>query len=64
MKWHDLHVQYAPVMERILVYVPIKHHRLVLAVLTREGEWLDENLEPMSFPPSHWMPLPSPPEEN
>jgi len=47
---------------RVLVSVPIKRHRLVLAILSRDGIWLDEQLKPMTYPPTHWRPRPAPPE--
>lgn len=56
-------IEDAPVGKMVLVYVPIKHHRLVLATKTKEGLWLREDHQPMSYPPTHWMPLPELPEE-
>jgi hypothetical protein len=55
-------IETAPTNTRLLVFVPIKHHRLVLAMKTEYGLWLKEDLQPMSFPPSHWMLLPRPPQ--
>src|SRR5258708_7133450 len=51
----------APINKRVLVFVPIEHHRLVIATKTDAGLWLREDHQPMSYPPSHWMPLPDPP---
>lgn len=54
-------IETAPVNERVLVFVPIKHHRLVIAMKTEYGVWLREDLQPMSYPPTHWTWLPTPP---
>ena len=52
----------APEGKRVLVCVaPIPEHRLVIAMRTKLGLWLAEQLQPMEFPPTHWMPLPSKP---
>lgn len=54
-------IESAPVGKIVLVYVPIKHHRLVLATQTEYGVFLAEDHQPMSYPPTHWMSLPKPP---
>lgn len=56
-------IETAPVNERVLVFVPIKHHRLVIAMKTEYGVWLSEDLKPMSYPPTRWMNLPTPPKD-
>jgi hypothetical protein len=64
LKQQDLwqSIETAPFSERVLVFVPIKHHRLVIAMkIAHSGTWLQEDYQPMPFPPSHWMPLPAPP---
>lgn len=42
-----------------LAFVPIKHHRLVMAMCGKEGILLNENLQPMAFPATEWHPLPA-----
>lgn len=59
--WHTIDT--APVNKRVLVFVPIKHHRLVIAIKTEYGLWLREDYQPMSYPPTHWMHLPDPPPD-
>jgi hypothetical protein len=57
-------IETAPKSKRVLVFVPIKNHRLVIGWQTMDiGLWLDEKMEPMSYPPTHWMPLPERPHE-
>jgi hypothetical protein len=56
-------IETAPVNERVLVFVPITHHRLVIALQTEYGVWLREDLQPMSYPPTRWMNLPTPPKD-
>ena len=56
-------IETAPVNKRVLVFVPIKNHRLVIALKTEYGLWLREDMQPMSYPPTHWMHLPTPPSE-
>lgn len=60
-KWQP--IETAPTDIRVLVFVPIKHHRLVIALQTEWGLWLNEAYTPMPYPPSHWMPLPEPPQQ-
>jgi hypothetical protein len=54
-------IEIAPAGKMVLVFVPIQHHRLVLATKTEYGLWLKEDHQPMPFPPEYWMPLPRPP---
>lgn len=66
MDGRDTHwqsIETAPINKMVLVFVPIKHHRLVLATKMEYGLWLNESHQPMPFPPSHWMYLPEPPAE-
>jgi hypothetical protein len=56
-------IETAPTWKAILVFVPIKHHRLVIATKTDYGLWLKEDHQPMSYPPTHWMNLPTVPED-
>lgn len=52
-----------PEGKRVLVCVaPIPQHRLVIAARTRLNFWLDEGMQPMAYPPTHWMPLPEKPK--
>jgi hypothetical protein len=55
----------APKGRRVLVCVaPIRNHRLVIGWKTVDlGLWLDERMEPMHYPPTHWMELPERPKE-
>jgi len=52
-------IETAPVGKRILVKVPIDNHRLVIGLLTKEGIWLGEMMQPMAFVPPHWQALPA-----
>ena len=54
-------IETAPISKRFLAYVPIDNIRLFIAMKTREGLLLDEQMQPMHFPATHWMPLPTPP---
>ncbi len=54
-------IETAPFNEAVLVFVPIRHHRLVIATKTDYGLWLKEDRQPMSYSPSHWTYLPTPP---
>lgn len=54
-------IETMPFLMRVLVYVPIKNHRMVIAYKQREGLILDEHMAPMAYPPSHWRHLPSTP---
>lgn len=62
-------IETAPTGKRVLVCVAsIQKHRCVIALKVgfgRTGDelWLAENMQPMTFHPSHWMPLPPPPTE-
>jgi hypothetical protein len=50
----------APEGKRVLVCVaPIPELRLFIAMKTKLGLWLAENMQPMEYPPTHWMPLPA-----
>ena len=57
-------IETAPIGPRILGLVPIKNHRLIIVLLTKGGLWLDEQLHPMPYLPTHWLPLPAPPSED
>lgn len=59
MDWRT--IETAPDKGRFLVYVPIKGHRMVIAMRGSAGLLLDEQAQPMRFPASHWMPLPKAP---
>jgi hypothetical protein len=54
-------VETMPFVMRVLVYVPIENHRMVIAYKQRQGLILDEHMAPMAYPPSHWRHLPSTP---
>jgi hypothetical protein len=55
-------IEMAPTDKRVLVCVAeIPKHRRVIALKSKQGLWLDEQLQPMAYPPSHWQPLPAPP---
>jgi hypothetical protein len=57
-------IETAPTGRRVLVCVAeIPQHRMVIALKSKQDLWLDEYLQPMTYPPSHWMPLPAPPED-
>lgn len=47
---------------RFLAYVPIPNHRMVIAMAGDLGMILNENYLPMPYKPTHWSPLPQPPE--
>ncbi len=47
-----------PVSRRVLVRVPIEKHRIVIGLLTKDGLWLDERLQPIPFVPTEWQELP------
>jgi hypothetical protein len=57
-----LPIETAPEGKRILVCVPIVKHRLVIAFKNDFGLFLDEQMQPMAYPPFWWMPLPPLPE--
>jgi len=46
---------------RFLAYVPVPNHRMVIAMMGDLGIILAENYLPMTYPPTHWQPLPPPP---
>ena len=53
--------------KRFLAATTITYHRQVIAIKTAQGIILGENLQPLHWPMTNWMPLPSPPintEEN
>ena len=57
-------IETAPPEKMVLVCVAaIERHRLVIGLLSKDGIWLDEMLRPMRYPPTHWRPLPSRPEQ-
>lgn len=45
-----------------LAFVPIKGHRLVMALCSRDGLLLNENLQPLTFMATEWHALPAKPE--
>ena len=47
--------------KRFLAATTIPNHRQVIAMKSAQGIILDENLQPLYWPMTHWMPLPSPP---
>ena len=49
--------------KRFLAGTIIKNHRLVIAIKNAHGIILDENLQPVYWPMTHWQPLPEPPKE-
>ena len=59
MEWRP--IETAPEGKRILVCVPIVRHRLVIAFKNDFGLFLDEQMQPMRYPPFWWMPLPEAP---
>jgi hypothetical protein len=59
MEWQP--IETAPKGKRILVCVPIVKHRLVIALQNDFGMFLDEQMQPMQYPPFWWMPLPEAP---
>mgnify|MGYP007100157105 CR=1 FL=1 len=61
MEWQP--IETAPEGKRILVCVPIVRHRLVIAFKNDFGLFLDEQMQPMPYPPFWWMPLPEAPKD-
>ena len=59
MEWQP--IETAPEGKRILVCVPIVRHRLVIAFKNNFGMFIDEQMQPMQYPPFWWMPLPDAP---
>ena len=49
--------------KRFLAATTIPNHRQVIAIKSSQGIILDENLQPLYWPITHWMPLPSPPTD-
>ena len=47
--------------KRFLASTTITNHRQVIAIKTAQGIILDENLQPLYWPMTNWMPLPKPP---
>ena len=57
VQWQE--IETAPIGMRFLAYCyPIENHRVVIAFKTKEGIVLDEFMEPLPWPLTHWMPLP------
>jgi len=61
--WQPIEMAEIGGKSRVLVSVPINHHRLVIAILTKDNIWLDEQLKPMPYPPNYWRPQPAPPKQ-
>jgi hypothetical protein len=56
--WIDIST--APEDQPVLVWV--RKHRWQIARQLSDGQWMSDSNDMLDEPPTHWMPLPAPPE--
>lgn len=60
MNWQP--IETAPSGKRMLVSVPVKNGLVVIAQKDYFGIHLDDDLRPLKWNPTRWMPLPEAPK--